>query len=297
MKFKNLKIVFAILLLTNSLIINACSIFMANDGTNVWIGNNEDELQNVKYRMWFYPAKNQDFGYTIWTELSFGKLLNGFSYLNPQGGLNQYGLFADFTAIDEVSTKTDPSKTDRKKQVVTDILKKCKTVEEALAYLSKYNLVKIKSAQLFIGDATGNYATIHGGYVVRKTENNFTLTNYCINNGYKEPCHRRDIASQYLTSTKTFQLNDITNILEKSTQKLPNNLISNYSMAVNLKTSTIYLYYKNDFATVSTLSLTEELKKGKHHKNIEEYFPQSITNTIEKELTNNGIDKAIEMYK
>ncbi len=270
---------------------------MANDGTNVWIGNNEDELQNIKYRMYFYPAKSQDFGYTIWTELSLGKLLNVFSYLNPQGGLNQYGLFLDFTAIDENTIKNDQTKFDRKKQVVTDILKSCKSVDEALVYLSKYNLIKIKSAQLFIGDATGNYATVHGGYVIRKTENNFALTNYCINNDYKEPCHRRDVATQYLTSTKTFQLNEITNILEKTTQKLPNNLISNYSMAINLKTNTIYLYSKNDFTTVSTISLTEELKKGKHYKNIEEYFPKNVTNIIEKEFTINGIDNAILKYK
>lgn len=297
MKLKKLNFVFAIIFLLNVHIINACSVFIANDGKNVWIGNNEDELQNTKYRMWFYPVKNNDFGYTIWTELSFGKLLNGFSYLNPQGGLNQYGLFIDFTAIDDVEVIIDPTKPDRKKQVVTDILKSCKTVEEALAYLSKYNLMKIKSAQLFIADATGNYGTVHGGYVIRKTENNFAVTNYCINNEYNEPCHRRDIATQYLASTKRFQLNDVTSILEKSTQKLPNNLITNYSMAVNLKTSTIYLYYKNDFTTVSTISVTEELKKGKYHKNVEEYFPKNVTCLIENELSGNGIDKAIEKYK
>jgi Glycogen recognition site of AMP-activated protein kinase len=270
---------------------------MANDGQNVWIGNNEDELQNTKYRMWFYPSKKVNYGYTIWTDLNFGKLLKGFSYLNPQGGLNEFGLFLDYTAIDEITIAKNEQKQVRKKQVVTDLLKKCKTVEEALTYLNKYNLVKLKYAQLFIGDASGNYATVTGGYVVRKTDNSFALTNYCINNGHKEACHRRDVATHYLNSTTTFQLNDLTNILEKSTQKLPNNLISNYSMAVNLKTSTIYLYYKNDFTTVSTLTLSEELKKGKHHKDIQNYFPESITNTLETTFKNNGINSTIERYK
>lgn len=296
-KFKNfLKYGFIILLLPNSLSINACTIFMANDGQNVWIGNNEDELQNTKYRMWFYPAKSSYYGYTIWTDLNFGKLLNGFSYLNPQGGLNEYGLFMDYTSIDEIAIAKDKLKKDRKKQVATDILKTCKTVEEALAYLSKYNLIKLNYAQLFIGDAGGNYATITGGYVVRKTENSFALTNYCINNGHQEACHRRDAATQNLNTTTTFQLNDITNILEKTTQKLPNNLISNYSMAVNLKTSTIYLYYKNDFTTVSTLRLSDELKKGKHYKNIVDYFPESIAPVIEQEFNTKGINAAVDSY-
>jgi tetratricopeptide (TPR) repeat protein len=294
---KIFKTVLVCFIVTNTFIVNACTIFMANDEQNVWIGNNEDELQNTKYRMWFYPSKSNNYGYTIWTDLNFGKLFKGFSYLNPQGGLNEFGLFLDYTAIDEIAIAKDNQKKDRKKQVVTDLLKKCKTVEEALTYLNKYNLVKLKYAQLFIGDTSGNYATVTGGYVVRKIDNSFALTNYCINNGHKEACHRRDVATHYLNSATTFQLNDITNILEKSTQKLPNNLISNYSMAVNLKTSTIYLYYKNDFTTASTLSLSEELKKGKHHKDIQNYFPESITNILERTLKNSGIASTIELYK
>ena len=297
MKLKNLKLLLALFFLTNTLSINACTIFMANDGKNVWIGNNEDELQNVKYRMWFYPAKSNNYGYSIWTELSFGKLLNGFSYLNPQGGLNEYGLFMDYTLIDEIEIVKNAQKTDRKKQVVTDILKKCKTVDEALIYLNKYNLIKLKNAQLFIGDASGNYATVTGGYIIRKTDKSFALTNYCINNGHKEACYRRDVATDYLNSDTTFQLDDIKTILEKSTQKLPNNLISNYSMAIDLKSKTINLYYKNDFTTVSVISLTEELKKGKHHKDVVDYFPISIKTVLEQELKSNGIISAITKYK
>jgi tetratricopeptide (TPR) repeat protein len=297
-KLKNLLgVVLVACAMAGSMAVSACTVFMANDGKTVWIGNNEDELQTTNYRMWFYPAKRGNYGYAIWTDLNFGKLLNGLSYLNPQGGLNEFGLFMDYTATAGISIVTDDQKKDRKKQVVTDILRKCKTVDEALAYLSKYNLIKLKYAQLFVGDATGNYAIVTGGYIVRKTDTSFALTNYCINDGRKEACHRRDVTTQYLNSSKNFQLNDITNILEKSAQKLPNNLISNYSMAVNLKTSTIYLYYKNDFSTVSTLALSEELKKGKHHKGIEDYFLESITPILETANKNNGINAAIEQYK
>lgn len=284
------------LVLVNSLVVHACTIFLANDGQNVWIGNNEDELQQLKYRAWYYPAEKNNYGYAIWTDLSFGKLLNGFAYLNPQGGLNEYGLFMDYTAIDPVSVERDGQKKDRKKQVVTDILKKCKTVEEALSFLNKYNLIKLTSAQLFIGDASGNYATVTGAYVVRKTENNFALTNYCINNGHQEACYRRDAAIHYLQTAQTFDLEAVKNILEKTTQKPPNDVVSNYSMAVNLKTRTIYLYYKNDFTNVAVISLADELKKKKHHKDIVSYFPESIVPVLENELNSNGIDGVISTY-
>ena len=84
--------------------------FMANDGQNVWVGNNEDENFSTKYRMWYYPANKESFGYMIWTELSIGKLFYGLMYKNPQGGLNEYGLFMDYTAIDDTPVTNDPNK-------------------------------------------------------------------------------------------------------------------------------------------------------------------------------------------
>ncbi len=293
-KFKSLlKCCFFAIFLKSTWIANACTIFIANDGQNVWVGNNEDDPQSKQYRMWYYPAKRNKFGYAIWTDMA----LKGLSYLNPQGGLNEYGLFMDYTFIDGVEIEKDPQKKDRKKQVVTDILRKCKTVDEALAYINQYNLIKLKYAQLLIADASGNYATVTGGYVINKTNTNFALTNYRINDGYTEVCHRRDVATHYLNSTSTFQLSDITSILEKSAQKLPNNLISNYSMAINLKTNTIYLYSKHDFTTASTLNLAQELKKGKHHKEVVNYFPKSIAPVLENELKSKGILSVISTYK
>ncbi len=287
----------ALLFLLKSTVTNSCTIFMANDGHQVWIGNNEDELAATKYRFWFYPTQRNHYGYTIWTELSFGRLLNGFSYLNPQGGLNEFGLFLDFTSIDPITVNKDQSKKDRKKQIATDLLKKCKSVDEALAYLTTFNLVKLSKAQMFIGDASGNYAVVTGGYIVRKTTNNFVLTNYPVNLGYTVPCHRRDAANHSLQSVTNIDLQRMKIILAQSAQYAPNNLISNYSMAVNLKTSTIHLYYKNDFTKEATLTLQDELKKGKHHRKLADYFLKSIDPVLEQELAANGISALPAKYR
>src|SRR5580704_14044711 len=66
---KFLKFIFTATILTSGLLSNACTIFMANDGKNVWIGNNEDEVPTKKYRLWYYPAKKDNYGYMLWTEL------------------------------------------------------------------------------------------------------------------------------------------------------------------------------------------------------------------------------------
>ncbi|MFH6991800.1 hypothetical protein [Flavobacterium sp. FlaQc-48] len=275
----------------------SCTIFMANDGQNVWIGNNEDEAPDKEYRMWFYPAQNADNGYMIWTELAIGKLFYGLMYMNPQGGLNQYGLFMDYTAIDQIPITKDPKKENRKKQVVTDILKKCKTVDEALRFISKYNLVNLKGAQLFLGDASGNYATVTGGYIIGKTTSNFALTNYSINNGHREACWRRDIADQLLDKKESYGLGNIENILYKTAQKRPSNIITNFSMAVDLKTQKLYMYRKNDFTVKAVISLRQELVKGRHHKELAAYFPENIVPIVNKKYAQKGIDAAIQKYK
>lgn len=251
---------------------NACTIFMANDGKHVWVGNNEDELPSLTYRLWYYPRLARHYGYMIWTELSADEKLNKIMYKNPQGGMNEYGVFMDYTAIDDIPVVRDPLKQDRTEEVVTDVLRRCKTVEEAISYISQFNLLRLTGAQLFIGDAAGDYAIVHGSYIVRRTSRNFALTNYSINNNHYEPCWRRDTAIKYLAQDKTYHLKDVVTLLEKTTQKKPNDIVSNYSMAANLRSRSIHLYYKCDFSRPVVISLQNELKKGIHQKDMISYF-------------------------
>jgi tetratricopeptide (TPR) repeat protein len=270
---------------------------MANDGKHVWIGNNEDEDPSLTYRLWYFPAFKKEYGYMLWSELTENMSHNSLMFKNPQGGMNEYGLFLDYTAIDVISAISSPDKKDREEQIVTDILKQCKTVKEALQYISKFNLNRLTGAQLFIGDAGGDYATVHGSYIVPGTTRNFTLTNYSIKDNHHEACWRRDVADHYLKENKNYHLNDITAILEKTAQKKPSNIVTNYSMAVDLKTKTLHLYYKNDFRTPIILSLDKELKKGNHYKDMADCFPHTISDIIIEKYTTEGIDSAIASYR
>lgn len=275
---------------------SACTIFIANDGKHVWVGNNEDEVPSTAYRLWYFPAAKNASGYMLWSELSDNKMLNPLMYKNPQGGMNTSGLFMDYTAIDDIPVKRDPNKKDREEQVVTDVLKHCKTVSEALKYISQFNLVRLSGAQLFIADASGDYATVHGNYIVPRTTKSFALTNYCVNNNHYEPCWRRDAANEYLGTEKSYNLASITTILQRTTQKPPSNLVSNYSMAADLKNSTLHLFYKNDFTTPAVLSLKEELKKGKHNSDMSACFPSSITDVLLKSYANGGVNAVLKSY-
>ncbi|ASK28932.1 hypothetical protein CEY12_01865 [Chryseobacterium sp. T16E-39] len=272
----------------------ACTIFMANDGKNIWIGNNEDESSEMNYRLWYFPKENTSLGYMLWSEKLDGHDSEMWQY--PQGGLNEYGLFMDYTAIDDIPVIISPLKKRREQEVVNDILKSCKTVEEALGFINQFNLVKLSGAQLFIGDASGNYATVHGNYVVRKTDRNFSLTNYCIANGHKEVCWRRETAYSKLTAFKSFNKDNVSGILREAAQKWPGDVVTNYSMAVNLKKQEIILYYKNDFKTPRTINLSVELKKGKHFRDMAAYFPYSLTTVLKDQYKQKGIKEVIYRY-
>ncbi len=244
----------------------ACTIFIVNDGQRVWVGNNEDGSASLRYRFFYNPARKKQYGYMTWSELYGGKILHGLSYLLPQGGMNEHGLFMDYTWIKNLPAKADPSKKNRKKEVVRDILKNCKTVEEAVTFINKYNLVRLTGAQLFIADASGDYAVVHGSFIERKSSSNFVLTNYPIQNGHTEKCWRREAAQKALTEKQDFVLNDVKQILNKTAQRGED--ITNYSLAINLKNQTISLFHKGDFNKQIEIPLKDKLQKGKHHQNL-----------------------------
>jgi tetratricopeptide (TPR) repeat protein len=291
-------IVFLLVAFFNNVInSNACTIFMANDGHRVWIGNNEDEAPSLTYRLWYYPAAGGNYGYMLWTELSDDGKLDHLMYKNPQGGMNEWGLFLDYTAIEDIPAVKEEGKENREEEVVTDILKQCKTVDEALKYISRFNLVRLTGAQLFLADANGKYAVAHGSYIITPETRNFALTNYSIKNAHHEACWRRDAATEYLSGDRHYRLPDIVALLQRTTQKKPSNLVSNYSMAADLHAKTIHLYYKNDFSTPAVISLAAELKSGEHYRDMVSYFPLRLTGIIAEKYNSGGIDSAIATYE
>lgn len=289
------KIIYILFLIVSTFIpINACTIFLANDGKNVWIGNNEDESPDMKYRFWYIPREEKSWGYMLWSEKHSG--YNDIMWQYPQGGMNEHGLFLDYTAIDDIPVVANSSKINREQEVVNDILKKCKSVKEALQLIAPYNLVKLSGAQLFIADSSGDYATIHGNYIVTKTTQNFSLTNYCIANGHREACWRRETSTDLLAQSPSFTEKNITHILAETAQREPGDITTNYSMTINLKKQEMVVYLKGDFTTSIRFKLAKELKKGKHSSDITEYFPKNIRPVLSSVYQRRGISETIHLY-
>lgn len=276
--------------------LNACTIFIANDGKNVWVGNNEDDDPTKNYRLWFVPAKSNEHGYMVWGGVLKG-LAEKMSHKFPEGGINEQGLFIDAAALPQkILIKKEASKKDWKGYIIRDILKSCKTVQEALAFISAYNLVEQEKAQIFVADATGDYAIVHANYVIKKQDNNFSLTNYCLNDGQQHICWRRSVVDKLLKSVSEYDLNTVKTALEKSAQTDFYNK-TNFSIAANLKEGVIHLYQKNDFTTVKTLNVKEIIAKGDRSEDMSTFFPENITFDLEKTYSKKGIAATIEQYE
>jgi hypothetical protein len=275
----------------------SCTIFIANDNKNVWIGNNEDDSPSKNYRLWFVPSKEKnENGYIIWAGILNG-LAEKISHKFPEGGINEYGLFIDAAALPQkILIKKDVSKKDWKGYVIKDVLKNCKTVQEVLNFLSQYNLVEQEKAQIFVADASGDYAIIHANYVIKKETNNFALTNYCLNDGNQHLCWRRSIVQNMLEEKNEYDLNYIKKILEKSAQTDYFNK-TNYSIAADLKQVKVHLFQKNDFTTSKVLTIKEELLKGERSEDITNLFPKNVSIELERTLTKSGLSASLEQYK
>ena len=62
----------------------ACTAFLVAQGDTVLVGDNEDYF-NPRTHVWFVPAE----------EGKLGRVYFGFDDFNPQGGMNERGLFFD----------------------------------------------------------------------------------------------------------------------------------------------------------------------------------------------------------
>jgi Glycogen recognition site of AMP-activated protein kinase/Acyl-coenzyme A:6-aminopenicillanic acid acyl-transferase len=275
----------------------ACTIFIANDGKNVWVGNNEDDNPNKNYRFWFEPSKDKTKkGYIIWAGLLKG-LAKGISDKFPEGGINESGLFIDAAVLPQkILIKKQAAKKDWKGYVIKAVLEKCKSVQEALDFLNQYNLTEQEKAQIFIADASGDYAIVHANYVIKKETNNFALTNYGLKDENQSLCWRRSIVDAMLKAKNEYDLNYIQTILEKSAQTDYFNK-TNYSIAADLKQVQLYLYQKNDFTTSKVLSVKEALAKGKRSEDMTAFFPKKLSIELGKTLQKKGLDASLEQYK
>jgi hypothetical protein len=266
----------------------ACTIFIAYDGKSVLVGNNEDYAPTVKTFLCVRPKQNEFNGYVFW----------GFDTKNPEGGMNDKGLFIDGTALpNKVNLVKDPKKIDFNGYIEEKILRECSTVKEVIELVSRYNLIWHESGQLVVADKLGDYAIINSSYVIHPMDKKYVITNYNLNDSANKDfkCWRRNTAYQLL-NTNPISVDLFTKILDNTSQRETDNGTV-YSQVCDLKTNSIYLYQHHVFSKVNKINLFQLLKKGRQDIEIKNLFPKSIADELKTTYEQMGIDKTLNEYE
>ena len=281
---------------------SGCTIVMLSKGNLVLAGNNED-WKDPFTSMWFIPA----------SEDAYGRVCFGFGNTthNPQGGMNDQGLFIDGNAVGSTGWQEDPDKAVFRGHVIDYILAHCSTVEEAKAFFEKYNMPALDRARFPIADRYGNSMVAewsrNGLQLVEKEGDYQISTNFVISNFTPDqyPCYRYRTADQILKHADAYSIDLVREIL--SATHAEGNYPTNYSNIYDLANLKVYVYNFHNFEDVLVFDLEEELKKGQRQMSLRSIFPytthmhntflsRSGTALIYDTITSISIERGIARY-
>lgn len=247
----------------------ACTIFATEGAGHVLVGNNEDDTPGQRSYLWF--RSQGSIGYVLW----------GHDRQRPEGGMNEKGLFFDAAALPEpIPLRRVAGRRDLERYAVEPILRRFATVEQSIAYLSRFNLVWQEKAQIFLADANGNTAIIHPNYIIRsRADKNPVLSNHRMDLDAPAVCWRRELAQHLLSSRTPHDMESIGRILQETAQNdLGNSTL--YSLAIDLAAGTISLNYDRRFGSPVEISLASELRKGAHVVEMSMLLPPSLADEV-----------------
>jgi hypothetical protein len=245
-----------------------CTIFVVERNGVVIAGANEDNSAAEKFaEHWvrFFPAEEQD-------ELGYVSFGYDYSPLVDQASLNEAGLFYDYNALpahDGVNRGAEPADILK----IKEMLKTCRTVDEALEFMALYDFAGMAKAQMVIGDATGASAIVERHTVTKRDPG----TDYQIGTNFRTSttpgnaitCWRYKLCNKGLSKKEPVSIESVRGLLEDS---MPNGRgsVSWYTSVCDLKAAKIHLFRKGDFSKSVIIDLKKELDSGKREIDMDE---------------------------
>ena len=237
-----MKRLFIFICLIESIAIFPCSIFTYKIGSSVFFCGNEDWTAKDPAILSIKPENNE-----------YGVVLLGWnSYLPsyPQAGVNSEGLCFDWASVPGQRFIPIKGKSNLDINDTISILKKCKTVENAIDYINNYNFPHIAEEHLILSDKAGNSCVIEytkGQQRIIRSNSTQYITNFNLTD--KEagwyPCQRYETLSKKLNNSNLMFI-DLVNTLDAVHQEGTYQTI--YSYIMNLSTMKINIYYNHNFS-------------------------------------------------
>lgn len=286
-----MKSIFTLLFFIASVNAEACYFILGKKNDRVLVGYNEDWYRsNSKY--WFeYPSKKEKYGAVF-----FGF---GGEFKIAQGGVNEKGLFFDGNAIPKqiLNDSTKQGKKAAPVPVFKNVLKNCATVDEALIYLQRFYIPFIKSVQIILADAQGNFAVIDLNGIVEKgtvTDGYKIITNFRPSDK-NYFCYRYDLTSTLLEKEFSNQVEEFEKVVFTARQTFPGATV--YSTISDLGSQQINLYYNHKVTNKVEIDLKKSLKEGKTNEvALEDLFPKRMIHELIRVWDKKGVGEAISFF-
>ncbi len=252
-----------------------CTIFSAADKDIALGGNNEDFVDPYTC-LWYVSPEGGMVGEREFAGGQYGRVYFGYKRdpLFMQGGMNEKGLFFDYTACPYLEITRTVGKPVFEGDLMDPAMAECATVEEALAYLDQYHWTAMERACLILSDASGASAILEGDEILYKQGRYQVLTNfYQSKTTAKEiGCTRFQIATEMLQAEAEISVDLFRRVLSAVRQEGRAQTV--YSNIYDLKRQLVYLYHFHDFEHVIEIDLEAELEKGSRALYIPDLFPK-----------------------
>lgn len=282
---------------------SACSIFSCFKNGKMLVGSNEDGDYPFSYIRTVPSEKNR-----------YGAIFFGTSDMQAQSGVNEHGLFFDYSALPPGEIDTSKLRSSQMNgndcTSYSSLLHSAKNVEEFLEALEAkpYNIL---SSQLLIADAEGKSAIINAEGILRgggdfQISTNFNAWN-AIEGDYK--CSRYDRIKENLSTTPHISEKLFKDILNEV--HVEGEVATQYSNVFDLKEGKIYLNFFHDYQETVIIDVDTELRKGFSIKPISKLFskqnfitqltlqrhPEYYRELLENEFDHNGYKAGIKIYE
>ena len=261
----------------------ACTNFAALSGDKVLFGNSEDASGD-------HPLKDDPTASMVWflpgTEDSYGMMQLGWYDQDGsrvfQGGMNEFGLCYDSTAIPDTFLNEKPNLpyNPDNSYIWQDILAKCKDTDEAVEYISNYNF-EVMWFQFMITDATGITVVVSPGKdgelvfdymdpsVGLIVQTNFNRSNPISHFG-SYPDSRYNDAYNLLAgmvASGDVSVFGFEKVLDAVSQK-GHDAYTPYSNILDPVKKVAYIYFASQFDEAVSFNLIDELAKGENEYRI-----------------------------
>lgn len=170
-------LILSLFLIFLSQVTHACSMYKVTHEGNTMVGCNEDAWRTTP-RIWFENSTNKNeygAGFT-------GSRIVGANKFAPQSGMNEVGLV--FSRLSAYYPKKNRNITGKKiindeVQYLTDILHKCKTIDEVEQFIEAYDYSYFLTDVFVYVDKSGDYLVVEPYQLIKGSDPSYVQANFC----------------------------------------------------------------------------------------------------------------------